>query len=124
MATRTKQDPEVTEAEATEAESNGAPRADRPSYGIAKVGGELPEQPKVQRGRSNVYFDLLVQVTSDPGEWYEIATFKTQGGARLAVKALKEGERQIPDGDWEFDSRRVQGPEGEKWSKLYARFLG
>lgn len=97
-----------------------------PTYNLTKVTG-LPEEAPGGRGRSSLYFDLLGQITEDPGEWYEVANFKTPNGAQDVRKALEGGERTIPDGEWEFASRKVvnpQNPAGPKHSKLFARFLG
>lgn len=102
-------------------------KGNMPIYHLAKVdGGSLPDNPRA--GRSKLYFDLLEAVASDPGEWYEIAYFKTPNGAKQALKALSSGDREIPEGEWEFEVRRVANPDGQprspKNSKLFARLVG
>jgi hypothetical protein len=112
---------ETPEAEDAETKTRNAP-----TYKLSKV-ADLPEEAPGGRGRSSLYFDLLGQITSDPGEWYEVAHFKTPNGAQDVRKALENGDRQVPDGEWEYASRKQVNPDnpaGPKHSKLFARFLG
>lgn len=95
-----------------------------PTYELEKV-EVLPEQ--VEASRSSFYLRILEHVAKDAGEWYRIARFQTAAGARNAANALGKGERNIPEGEWEFEARRVSNPDdpiGPKHSELYARFLG
>lgn len=96
-----------------------------PNYGLQRV-DELPAN--APSGRNNMYVGLLKPLTEqEPGDWYQIAQFKTPTGARNAEKAIEEQKRPIPPGDWEFETRRVTNPEdptGNKHSVLYARYLG
>lgn len=107
-------------------EGNGGGKGSRkgsmPVYDLRKVDG-LPEDAKAQ-GRSHLYHDLLVNLTADPGEWYEVAKFTTTTGATTAKKAIESGERLIPAGDWEFASRKVQISATKRGSALYARYMG
>jgi hypothetical protein len=112
---------QTAEAPATEPKA----KSKMPTYNVQKVQGGLPDNAK--SGRADLYFNLLQQVTADPGEWYEIAHFTTSSGATNALKAIKNKERKVPDGDWEFETRRVDNPDipgGQKHSKLFARFMG
>lgn len=105
------------------AEANGR-KGKMPTYGMEKIGDSLPEDTAT--GRAQLYHDLLVPLTEDPGEWYQVAEFKTPNGARQAAKELADGKRNVPEGDWEFDTRKVPNPTNptKRWSRLYARFMG
>ncbi len=95
-----------------------------PAYGVTPV-DELPDNEK--GGRSKLYYELLTEVAENPGAWCEVAHFQTPTGARSALKALKKGERVVPDGEWEFEIRKVRNPDdimAPKHSKLYARLVG
>jgi hypothetical protein len=132
------QDQEVTEqdATATEATTEGAAKSGgarpRPTYAAAKVSGELPEDLKLTRSgpRTDPAFIEALQVCQgDPGEWYEVATFQSQNGAKTALKSIEKKERKIPAGQWDFEARRVEAPTSTeeapvRWSKLYAKYLG
>lgn len=139
---------EVTES--TEGNGNGnTERASRvgrmPTYGIEKLGGDLPANAPRKGGggggggRSNLYLKLLAPLVEDPAEWYKVATFKTTTGATNALKELKNGSRKVPEGEWEFQSRRIpdptdpvnteaeaagEVPKGRRISVLFARFMG
>lgn len=111
--------------EAAPAEGASKRAGSMPSYKLEKVGNELPEQEA--GGRSRLYFDLLTKVTEDPGEWYQVAHFKTPTGATTALKAIQNKDREVPKGEWEFETRKVANPEnpaGPRHSKLFARFMG
>lgn len=121
---------EGTTEDGTEAEGNGdgseKKTRNMPTYMADKV-SELPEDAGGGKGRANLYFDILTKVSEDPLEWYVIAEFKTPTGATGAAKSLREGERKLPNGEWEFEPRKClnpTNPAAPKWSKLYARFLG
>lgn len=149
--------PQATEPTSTNAgppqtdEARAKARANQPTYGLQKLGGGLPEQEDTgssSRGRSDLYLNLLLPLTQDPGEWYEVAYFKTANGAAQALKAIQEGtkvkdengnekviRRAIPAGDWEMETRRFQAtnPDGSpviengkavRHSKLFARYMG
>lgn len=95
-----------------------------PNYGVSVV-DELPDNEK--GGRSKLYYELLSDVAENPGSWCEVAHFQTPTGARSALKALEKGDRVVPDGEWEFEIRKVRNPNdamGPKHSKLYARLVG
>lgn len=132
-------EPEAPEQEAPTPEAqpatpNPSPAATKqtrprnaPTYNLVKVTGDLPEEAPSGRGRSSLYFDILSQITQDPGEWYEVAHFQTPNGAQDVRKALTAKDRTVPPGDWEYASRKITNPEnpaGSKHSKLFARFLG
>ncbi len=97
-----------------------------PEYNLAKVeGGDLPDN--APSGRANLYLGLFQKIMTDPGEWYEVAYFKTPTGAKNAAKAIQAGDRPIPEGNWEIETRKISNPEdvaGSKHSKLFARYLG
>lgn len=131
--------------------SRAKARANQPVYGLSKVGGGLPEEEPSGgggKGRSELYMNLLLPLTQDPGEWYEVAYFKTPQGAGQALKAIQEGtkvkdengnetivRRQIPAGDWEMETRKftvkdengapvLENGKAVKHSKLFARYMG
>jgi hypothetical protein len=120
---------EATEATTTAATSGGA--RPRPTYAAAKV-AELPKDLKLTRSgpRTDPAFIEALQVCQgDPGEWYEVATFQSQNGAKTALKSIEKKERKIPAGQWDFEARRVEAPTSTeeapvRWSKLYAKYLG
>lgn len=101
-----------------------ATKESMPEYGLTKLDGELP--PNAPQGRTNMYIGLLLPLTKqEPGDWYQVAQFKTPTGARNAEKAIVKQERPIPTGEWEFQSRKIAAPDGVgKHSVLYARYLG
>ena len=133
-------------------EAKAKARANQPDYGLQKVTTLPDEEPSARgggRGRSDLYLHLLQPLTQDPGEWYEVALFKTSNGAHQALKAIQEGvkvkdsqgnvtieRRSIPAGDWEMETRRftVKDEQGNpvldekgkpvRHSKLFARFMG
>lgn len=101
-----------------------ATKESMPVYGLDKV-DSLPDD--APGGRTNMYIGLLAPLTKlEPGDWYQVAYFKTPTGARNAEKAIAKRERPIPSGEWEFQSRKVSNPEGvgQKHSALFARYLG
>lgn len=120
------------EAEVDEAEvKTRKPRAAAPTYGLAVVDGDLPEQAKIRRGGGGggrqVYKALLDGVVADQdlwGQWIEVATFNVGAGAKSAAKAIEQGERHMPDGEWTITYRRLDGEDGARISKLYAMFTG
>lgn len=128
--TQTITDSDVASVDAASLTGDGAeaakPKRTRnlPTYGLSKV-DSLPDD--IPSSRADLYFNLLTDVQADPGEWYCVATFHTPTGAATVAKELKEGKRNIPKGEWEFQARKVPNEEnrlGQKWSKLYARYMG
>lgn len=120
---------EATEAtdEAPAASKKGSRAGTMPTYGLEKIeSGELPED--APQGRNNLYVGLLKPLVElDPGDWYSVAYFKTPTGAKNALNAIEAKERPIPEGNWEFEARKVQNPQdvtGQKHSKLFARYMG
>lgn len=123
----------AAEADAVEGADNGATaetngrKGKMPTYELQAVeGDELPADEVSGRGR--MYHDLLVGLRSDEnvGKWFQIAEFKTPNGARQAAKELASGKRDIPEGEWEFETRKFASPENptKRWSRLYARCVG
>lgn len=98
------------------------PKQDRGQvqYHCEKV-EELPPK-EFQRGMR--YFHLLKPLMEDPGGIYLVATFSTDSGAGVVKKLLDTGERKIPPGKWNFDTRTMSDDEGKKVSRLYASYSG
>ncbi len=123
---------ETTEEVTTETEGSKGGARPRPTYAANKVSGDLPDDLKLTRSgpRTDPAFIEALQVCQgDPGEWYEVAVFQSQNGAKTALKAIEKGDRKIPAGQWDFEARRVEAPtstqdEPVRWSKLYAKYLG
>lgn len=102
-----------------------------PTYNVEVVDELPPNAPRGHGGggggRSDLYLRILTPVMENPGRWCEVAHFKTPTGARAAAKALENGKRAVPEGEWEFETRRLvneNDPTGPKHSKLYARYMG
>lgn len=119
------------ETSAEDAPAKPGPRAgSMPVYKVQRA--ELPaeDEPAVNHGRKLMYHGLLNTIVEDEeswGEWFEVATFKTVSGAREAEKAIEKGDRIIPEGEWEFATRKVKNgdnPDGKRWSKLFAQYMG
>lgn len=113
-------------AVSTSPSQRGSSRRNMPKYGVTPVGGELPDNERTV-GRSKLYYELLAEVAKTPGEWCEVAHFQTPTGAKSALKGLESGEREMPEGEWEIEVRKVKNPTnpvGPKHSKLYARLVG
>lgn len=100
------------------AEGSEGKRKKMPDYKMEAV-DELPAGVESGVGRSKLYFNLLTRVLQEGTEdqWYEIADFRSHDGAATAARELTKGERDIPDGNWEFKGIRL--PEGN--SKLFVR---
>lgn len=97
-----------------------------PTYAITKL-DTLPENTKAQRTSRQVYLELLQPIVEDEdnwGEWFQVAEFNTISGAKDAAKAIKNGDRDVPEGEWEFEYRRLTRDNGDRYSILAARFLG
>lgn len=102
------------------------PKRAMPTYPMEKVDALPEDAANATGGRSNLFLGLLEKVATDPGEWYCIASYKTASGAPNALKEIRTGNREVPQGEFEFETRKVANPEGRgpKHSKLFARFLG
>lgn len=71
----------------------------------------------------NLLSTLIVEKPENHGKWVPIATYPTSTGAVQAKTALMKRERQIPEGDWEFDFRKVRNEEtGKLQSVLYGKY--
>lgn len=120
--------------ETTQAESNGKAKGGarpKPVYAAEKV-TKLPADLTLPRNGPRTSPELIeaLQVAQgDPGEWYCVGTFQSANGARTALKRIQKGDTKIPNGEWEFEARRVEAPnstpdEPVRWSKLYAKLTG
>lgn len=96
-------------------------RAPMPEYKVEPV-NELPAgyEPGTSPGRGMLYHKLLTQILEEgeKDQWYEIASFSSGKGAVDAARELRKGNRDIPDGNWEF--RGIRLPDGEH-SKLFVK---
>jgi hypothetical protein len=102
-------------------------RRQRPEYAAQKV-GELPDDvtlPRTGPRTDPSFTEAMVVAQGDPDEWYCVATYKSENGARTMLKRIDRKEVRLPAGEWELETRRIRSPEGDgRWSKLYARFIG
>jgi hypothetical protein len=103
----------------------------KPIYAAEKV-AELPADLMLSRNgpRTDPAFVEALQVAqNDPGSWYCVGTFQSANGAKTALKRIQKGEATIPNGEWEFEARRIEAPSSTavnpvRWSKLYAKLVG
>lgn len=123
------------QAEGGEGEAEKVKRGS-PTYAVQAV-DELP--PKPERGglnirtRKTIYLPLLAQVVAQPGQWFELARYTSQTGARSSAKSVNEaiesGEIPVAGGTFQFDTRRKvagvdeEGNAIEIPSVLYAKFV-
>lgn len=94
-----------------------------PNFTLTEV-DELPPHPKNNRGRDPMYLEALQVIqamTAKHGKWFEVARYKSRSGASDSWRAIRNGDRAVPPGQWEFETRIFEGGNG---SALYARFLG
>lgn len=101
-------------------------RAPRPTFELKEIGDEMPAPNKrgggKGRGKTREYFDAFQKVLElNNGKVYQVAQFYTKPGAQNAKKEIVDGNREIPAGKWEIESRTV--PEKGQ-SLLLARYLG
>lgn len=129
-ATSEQQAQEAQGVQASEPDTDTAGRS-KPVYGMLEVADEVPAQdaPKRSGGGPNMRLhDLLEQimVTDElAGKWVKIVGYSTPNGAKLAYDAIEDGSRIIPDGDFDFEVRRVtEGGSGKRVSELWARYNG
>lgn len=97
----------------------------KPTFGLARVGDELPAPPTSERGgrtRGDLFEPMLTEIQSDPGTWYSLAEYTVATTAKRTAKYLTEqlelGTIAVT-GQYEFDSRKT-----ETGSALFARYLG
>jgi hypothetical protein len=99
----------------------------RPIYAAEKVDG-VPADVTLPRSgpRTDPLFtEAMLVAQGDPGEWYCVATYKSDNGAKTMAKRIDRGEVKIPSGSWELETRRIQSADGNgRWSKLYALYRG
>lgn len=106
-------------------------RAPRPKFQLKLVGEAMPAKNKrgggKGRGKGTEYVDALNAVKElNDGNVYEIAQFFTKTGAQGIVRLIEKGEKDIPDGKWDIQSRTVDGPEvdgKQVQSVLLARYV-
>lgn len=70
--------------------------------------------------RQNKWFMLMEPFTRNPGKWGRLPqSFDTQGGASALKHRLdhRKGNIKLPEGEWEFAHRQVEG----KWY-IFARY--
>ena len=71
--------------------------------------------PSQQRQRKGVWVDRLQPLMENPGEWARVYE-GSLGTARSTSNSLRSGKTQIPDGDWEFVSRKIDEDTGGIWA--------
>lgn len=122
----TREEEEAVRDEARQSIAEKRTRKPGPTYALTKL-DTLPENVKTERTSRQVYMELLQPIVEDEdnwGEWFQVAEFNTASGAKDAAKQIKAGKRDVPGGEWEFEYRRLQRDDGEKYSILAARYLG
>jgi len=82
------------------------------------------------------FLEGLQLAVANPGTWAELGHFQSEGGAKNMDKKVASHELDdfIPNGNWQFDSRRVHpwdGPARDadtgkpiRWSVFYGKYLG
>lgn len=115
----------TTQAPKAEGGGKGPSKGRMPVYTLNPV-DDLPAEPPTRRGGHSRYMELLSQVVDNPDlqdTWLELATFVTPNGAAKALEAINAGERSIPPGEWDFQTRKFDNPDtNERGSKLYAYY--
>lgn len=71
--------------------------------------------PSQQRQRKGVWVERLQPLMENPGEWARVYE-GSLGTARSTSNSLRSGKTQIPDGDWEFVSRKIDDDTGGIWA--------
>ena len=100
----------------------------RPDYIAEAPIAELPEDivgSNRTGPRTDPKFTAAMESakTAPVGQWVPVATFKSDGGAKTLFKKIVAKKVKIPEGEWDIEFRRVAGPNGEVWSKLYAKLI-
>ena len=119
-----------TAKEAEEAEAGGTEAKPRgiPSIKFTpSADGELPANPpRAKRGPDMRLYRELVNVIADPelhNVWGLVIQFRTPNGAKRVRDAIVAGDRAIPEGDWDFETRMVDDEAvGKRVSQLWARY--
>ncbi len=98
----------------------------RPDYIAEPPIDQLPDDiiaSKRTGTRTDPKFTAAMEAarTAPQGLWVPVATFKSEGGAKTLFKKIVAKKVKIPEGEWDIEFRRVNGPNGDVWSKLYAR---
>lgn len=78
-----------------------------------------------RNGNSRNYQEVLSGLIQYPEQWARIATFEKSTSANATAASLskknKQGNRNVvPEGRWEFTSRKLQDGRGG----VYARYMG
>lgn len=74
-----------------------------------------PPPPPQKKGAQGAYVEPLVQIRSDPGQWFQIAETDKPSQANGIASNLRNGHTARPDGEYEF---AVDG------IKVFAKFNG
>lgn len=67
---------------------------------------------------------ILSPLMQHPEKWARVYVYGKSDQARNAVSHLRRRQRQIPDGRWEFTSRKLTEPTDEGQFAVYARYMG
>jgi hypothetical protein len=74
------------------------------------------KDPPMGKNRGGVWVKRLSPLMEHPGRWALVH----QSGNSSTITYLKRRITLIPDGEWEFKSRRIENGRTE----IYARYLG
>lgn len=102
----------------------------KPTYGILDVADEVPPQDTPNRGtrgpdmRIHNLLEQLMVEDDLAAKWVKVVRYSTSNGAKLAYDSIEDGTRIIPDGDFDFEVRRVTDDGGKRVSELWARYNG
>lgn len=102
----------------------------KPTFGIGRVEDEIPPQDTGRSGggkgadmRVHDVLEQLVMKDDLHGKWASVVQYATPNGAKRCLDSIEDGSRVIPDGDFDFEVRRVTDEEtGKRVSQLWARF--
>lgn len=72
----------------------------------------------IEAPRQLVWEERLRPAVKLPGEWLRVHIYNSPKTAGRVVQGLKNRELAVPEGEWEFASRTIEGK-----GYVYARYL-
>lgn len=81
---------------------------------------EEPPQNNRMTYYPGVWLERLAPLKKHPGQWARLGLWPSRGSATSIQQRLKNRKVQIPDGQWEFIVRKLDG----QGIGLYARYIG
>lgn len=86
---------------------------------MSESNGVVWEDPPEEKAGTGVWHERLAPLMARPGVWARIAERPQPSTARTVASNLRKRMVRVPEGDWEFVSRQVDGT-----AYVYARYLG